>query len=117
MGTLEKRGGAIMKDPVRVMRVLIYEGEHEWVEQTLAKGGVPINGSHTVRNKGYISSKIIPEFPKVLESHEAELLHHKVSTVGLWATDRPDVLTEEEKAKCYLFRIEDTTGRYPHDNS
>lgn len=34
-----------------------------------------------------------------------ELLHHRDTTIGLWATDRPDLLTDEEKKKCYLFEI------------
>jgi len=34
-----------------------------------------------------------------------ELLHHRDITIGLWATDRPDMLTNEEKEKCFLFEI------------
>ena len=36
---------------------------------------------------------------------EVKLAHAKVSMVGLWATDRPDLLTEEEKKKCFLFEL------------
>jgi hypothetical protein len=34
-----------------------------------------------------------------------DLLHHRNSTIGSWATDRPDLLTDEEKAKYSLFEI------------
>jgi hypothetical protein len=29
----------------------------------------------------------------------------KDTVTGLWATDRPDLLTEEEKEKCHLFQL------------
>ncbi len=29
---------------IRVVRVLTYEGEEKWVDQTLARGAVPANG-------------------------------------------------------------------------
>ena len=36
-----------------------------------------------------------------------KLEHHKHCTVGLWATDRPDLLSEEERKKCFLFEIKE----------
>lgn len=35
-----------------------------------------------------------------------ELQHFKTTAVGLWATDIPDALTEEEQERCSLFKIE-----------
>lgn len=35
-----------------------------------------------------------------------DLQHFKATIVGLWATDKPDTLTEEEQARCSLFKIE-----------
>jgi hypothetical protein len=34
-----------------------------------------------------------------------ELLHYQDTTINLWATDRPDLLTEEEKKKFHLFEL------------
>ncbi len=34
-----------------------------------------------------------------------ELQHFKTTVVGLWATDRPDLLYDEEKLRCHLFEI------------
>ena len=33
------------------------------------------------------------------------LKHHRDTTVGLWATDRPDLFTDEEKEKFHLFEV------------
>lgn len=59
---------------VRVIRVLVYQGERSWVEKTLATGAVPANGRHTLgENKGVISSMTITEFPEVLEVFEDKI--------------------------------------------
>jgi hypothetical protein len=34
-----------------------------------------------------------------------QLRHFKDTVIGLWATDRPDLLTDEEKERCHLFQI------------
>lgn len=39
------------------------------------------------------------------QSELEKLRHFKDSIIGLWATDRPDLLTIEEKNKCHLFEI------------
>jgi hypothetical protein len=41
----------------------------------------------------------------VLTRKPCELQHHFDTTVGLWATDNPDALTDEEKKRCSLFKI------------
>lgn len=35
----------------------------------------------------------------------AALMHFQAIVKGMWATDRPDLLTDEEKERCHLFEI------------
>ncbi len=54
---------------VRVLRVLEYIGDREWVEDTLKNSSVPIDGSRIFLNKGYnnyIKSAIVDKFPEIL---------------------------------------------------
>ena len=57
-----------MSDIVRVLRILEYVGEREWVEDTLKKGSVPINGMKKVNNKNCIKSATVDGFPEILEN-------------------------------------------------
>ena len=49
---------------IRVLRILEYVGEREWVENTLAKGGVPANGEHVAGSNGVIRSALVGNFPE-----------------------------------------------------
>jgi hypothetical protein len=62
------------KEIVRVLRILEYVGEREWVEETLARGSVPANGTsaHHTGTKNIIKSAIIDQFPEVLHKAEKE---------------------------------------------
>lgn len=52
-------------DKVRVLRILEYEGDREWIEKTLSCRGV--KGSYTIPGKGTIKEAIVGEFPTILE--------------------------------------------------
>lgn len=56
-----------MTETVRVLRILEYVGPREWVEMTLAKGGVPSNGEYRAHSGAVIRSAIIGQFPEILE--------------------------------------------------
>ena len=62
-----------MSEKVRVLRVLEYVGDREWVENTLANSGVPLNGVSPVWSKsgGHVKSGMIGAFPEVLQ----EVIH------------------------------------------
>lgn len=55
----------------------------------------------------YMNNYVVGKFKqKFIEHTELEKLrHHKTTTVGLWATDRPDIIPEDLK-KDYFFQIE-----------
>jgi hypothetical protein len=62
------------KEIVRVLRILEYVGERDWVEETLARGSVPANGTsakHT-GTTNIIKSAIIDQFPEVLNKVEKD---------------------------------------------
>lgn len=64
----------MMGEKVRVLRILEYVGDREWVEETLKKGAVPANGS-SERYSGkdnIIKSAIIDQFPEVLNYSNVE---------------------------------------------
>jgi hypothetical protein len=62
------------KEIVRVLRILEYVGERDWVEDTLARGSVPANGTsaHHTGTRNIIKSAIIDQFPEVLSKVENE---------------------------------------------
>lgn len=65
-----------MGDKVRVLRILEYVGDREWIEKTMSRSGVPLNGIWKPNDieseeKGRcIKSAIIDQFPEILEKNE-----------------------------------------------
>jgi hypothetical protein len=59
-----------MSEIVRVMRILVYEGEREWVEETLKGSLVPMDGIKYVGKKGMIKSALMDKFPEILFKSE-----------------------------------------------
>lgn len=59
-----------MSDKVRVMRILVYEGEREWVEEALKCSLVPMDGIKYIGKKGIIKSALVDKFPEVLSKSE-----------------------------------------------
>lgn len=60
------------KERVRVLRILEYVGDREWVENILATGSVPANGTsakHTGKDN-IIKSAIIDQFPEMLNKED-----------------------------------------------
>ena len=55
-------------DKVRVMRILIYEGNRSWIENTLKNSYIPINGSKEIAYGKIISIANFPE--KVIEGSD-----------------------------------------------
>lgn len=47
----------------------------------------------------------------IVQEEYKQLIHFRDSTCGLWATDRPDKVSDPEKL---LFRIEDKKVKYPY---
>lgn len=62
-----------MSEKVRVLRILEYVGDREWVEHCLKGNRVPLNGSKELTSKSHpeynnvIKSAIIDQFPEILE--------------------------------------------------
>jgi hypothetical protein len=54
------------KEIVRVLRVIEYVGDREWVEDTLKRGAVPANGEKVVSDINSIKSATIGQYPEVL---------------------------------------------------
>ncbi len=60
-------------DKVRVLRVLEYEGDREWVEMCLKQSSVPNNGERAIRKSKYgeydnvIRSAIVGTFPAIFD--------------------------------------------------
>ena len=54
------------KRPVRVLRLLEYVGDRQWVEQAIAKRGV--KGTYDVGYRGHINEAIIGEFPEAVKN-------------------------------------------------
>ena len=61
-----------MSDKVRVLRILEYVGEREWVEECLKGSIVPLNGQKQVGKKGLIKSAVIDTFPEILDRKDSE---------------------------------------------
>lgn len=66
------------EDIVRVLRILEYVGPRSWVEQTLARTAVPLNGQApngrlaAPWTKGVIRSAMLGSFPEILERAQVE---------------------------------------------
>jgi hypothetical protein len=44
-----------------------YVGERKWVEDTLSRGMVPMNGTKVLGDGNVIKSAVIDQFPEVLD--------------------------------------------------
>jgi len=83
-------------------QVVKYENVPEGIAVGMAQA--PSAGSYMNR---YICGKysyVITKRADIVEENK-KLQHHKDTTVGLWATDRPDMIPDELKEK-YFFKIE-----------
>ena len=58
-----------MSDIVRVLRILEYVGERQWVEDTLKNSSVPADGVRVVseRKGNIIKSCLVDKFPEIIE--------------------------------------------------
>lgn len=61
-----------MNDKVRVLRIIEYVGDREWIESTFKNGGVPADGtkefhSHNHEYKNVIKSALVDKFPEILK--------------------------------------------------
>ena len=59
------------KSRFRVMRVLIYEGDYEFIQRSL-QGSIPANGKTVFSNKNVIKSAIIGGLPDRMEVDDWE---------------------------------------------
>ena len=60
-----------MSEKVRVLRILEYVGDREWIEMTLKGGSIPTSGmkdfhSHDHEYKNVIKSALVDQFPEIL---------------------------------------------------
>ena len=58
-----------MSDQVRVLRIIEYVGDRDWVENTLNKGSIPSDGIKTFGDNT-IKSCLIDKFPEIIEKQE-----------------------------------------------
>jgi len=61
-----------LSEKVRVLRMLEYVGDREWVEDTLNRSSVPLNGTsgkHTGKHN-IIKSATLDQFPEILDKNE-----------------------------------------------
>lgn len=62
-----------MADQVRVLRIIEYVGDREWVEATLHNGSIPADGtkkfcSHdNPESKNVIKSCLVDKFPEIIK--------------------------------------------------
>lgn len=54
-------------DKVRVLRVLEYVGDRKWVEETLSRSSVPLNGVKRIDNANSIKSSVLDYFPETVD--------------------------------------------------
>ena len=69
-------------DKVRVLRILEYVGDRQWVENQMNKGGVPMIGQKAFGVdglKGIIKSTVIDQFPEVVEKVEEKVVVNNCS--------------------------------------
>ena len=59
-----------MGDKVRVLRILEYVGDREWIEDTLKRGSVPTDGIKDLGNGNMIKSALIDKFPEIINKTE-----------------------------------------------
>lgn len=65
-----------MSDKVRVLRVLEYVGDREWVDEQIAKRGVKV--SFVMRNgRGMIREAIIGDVVELLDDNESDAYNKK----------------------------------------
>lgn len=60
-----------MSNKIRVLRIIEYVGDREWVEDTLRNGSIPADGikdfySHDHEWKNTIKSALIDKYPEIL---------------------------------------------------
>ena len=62
------------KEKVRVLRILEYVGDREWVEKTLKSSSVPMNGDSSINTgrENIIKSAIIDSFPEILNNVDSD---------------------------------------------
>ncbi|ANA48997.1 hypothetical protein PaMx41_ORF34 [Pseudomonas phage PaMx41] len=58
-----------MTDIIRVMRLMIYTGPRDMVENTFAKGAVPANGYKDIGDMT-ITSVLVDQFPEIIKQAE-----------------------------------------------
>lgn len=63
-----------MSDKVRVLRILEYVGDREWVEEALKRCQVPVDGIKVFGgdNQNIIKSCTIDKFPEILNKSEIQ---------------------------------------------
>jgi len=92
----------------KILRIYFTPGQvvaYQDVPEGIAVGmaNAPSAGSfHRLYISGQFSSKL--EKQSEIKEQNIALLHHKDTTVGLWATDRPDLIPDE--IKNVFFQIE-----------
>lgn len=86
-------------------QIVAYQNVAEGIAVGMAQAPSP--GSY---QRLYICGKYsyIVEKQSELKDQNTKLLHHKDTTVGLWATDRPDLIPESVKDLFFQINFDDT---------
>lgn len=58
-----------MTKKFRVMRVLVYEGDYEFIKRSL-NGSVPANGEKVISNGNKIKSSLVGGMPDIIDNWE-----------------------------------------------
>ena len=97
-----------MSDKVRVLRILEYVGDREWVEECLKGSVVPLNGQKQLSKKGLIKSAVIDTFPEIL-SNDDNSINYKVSFDNLLQIAKPEYI--EDNLYSFGYHVGNYTGK------
>lgn len=61
-----------MSDKVRVLRILEYVGDREWVEDALKRCEIPLDGCKDFKKESVVLLTMLDQFPEILEKLENE---------------------------------------------
>lgn len=79
--------------------------------------GIAVGVGNAPSAGSYINRYVVGEYSYVVEEKESvqyeldSLRHHKDTTVGLWATDRPELIPEEVKELFFQINYNQTPSR------
>lgn len=88
------------KEKVRVLRILEYVGDRDWVEKTLKTSSVPMNGdsSSNTGKENIIKSAIIDSFPEILSNVDNDDNDNDIDSDLIEVHDRVAIYNNQKRA-------------------